>query len=603
MTDAAGMPDARDRRGDAWLAAAVFALDPAAAGGLALRARSGPTSDLWIAGTMELVDPAAPVVKLPIHAQTDRIVGGLDLETTLRTGRPVGQQGLLAAADGGILVIPMAERLSAETAAAIGAALENGFVHVEREGLSLRGETRFGILALDEGAEPEEGLPPGLRDRIGAIVDLDACAVGDLGPSPYARSDIVGARRALASVAVGDAGLEQICAFASALGIDSIRPAAAAGHWARSAAAMRGGSEPSEAEILFVCRTILLPHANRIPLSEDPADAAPPEPDPGNAADSEAVRNSPQSLDGEAGERVVDAERAVLPPHLLALLDRSTSADGIGPRSGRATASSLSTRHGRPAGVRVGKPGSQGRLNLVETLRSAAPWQRLRTREGRDAASPPLELRRSDFRVNRYKQRIHTTTIFVVDASGSTALHRLAEAKGAIELLLAESYIRRDEVALIAFRGNAAELLLPPTRAIARAKRGLSGLPGGGGTPVATGLDAALKLALAVRAKGNIARLVVLTDGRANVALDGMPGRERAEADAISGARAIRRQGVDALFVDIARNRRPFAGLLAREMGARYLFMPRADSARIHASVRHGTPAPSERQVPAAKLA
>ena len=115
-----------------------------------------------------------------------------------------------------------------------------------------------------------------------------------------------------------------------------------------------------------------------------------------------------------------------------------------------------------------------------------------------------------------------TTTIFVVDASGSAALHRLAEAKGAVELLLADCYIRRDQVALIAFRGSAAELLLPPTRSLARAKRSLAGLPGGGGTPLAAGLDAAFALSDSIRRKGQTPTVIVLTDGRANIARDGI---------------------------------------------------------------------------------
>ena len=583
MTGTAG------RWSDAWMAAAVFALDPAAAGGIALRARPGPARDRWLAASMDLLDPAAPVVRLPVHADADRVAGGLDLEATLRAGRPVGQRGILAAADGGILVVPMAERLPPETAAAVAAALDDGFVRIERDGLSLLPSARFGILALDEGAEPEEGPPPGLRDRVGGIVDLSDCPVRDLGEPPWARPDVARARRELAGVALGEGGLERICAFAAALGIGSMRPAAAAAYWARGAAAVRGLRQASDEDISFVCRAVLLPHANRMPAPDRPEEAEP-EPDPADAPGPDADMESRDGMEEAAGERTVEAERALLPPQLLALLDGSRSEKGAAPRAGRTTASGLSVRRGRPAGVRPGLPGPRGRLNVVETLRAAAPWQPIRARDGAHAARSPLRLRRDDFRLNRYKQRIQTTTIFAVDASGSAALHRLAEAKGAIELLLAESYIRRDEVALIAFRGTAAEQLLPPTRAVARARRSLSALPGGGGTPVAAGLDAALKLALAVRARGNVARLVVLTDGRANIALDGTPGRERAEADALAAARAVRRAGVEALFVDIAQSPRPYAGRLAREMGAAYLFMPRADSARIHESVRRAAP-------------
>ncbi|MFN5457531.1 VWA domain-containing protein, partial [Bradyrhizobium sp.] len=112
-----------------------------------------------------------------------------------------------------------------------------------------------------------------------------------------------------------------------------------------------------------------------------------------------------------------------------------------------------------------------------------------------------------------FKQRSGTTTIFVVDASGSSALQRLAEVKGAVELLLAECYIRRDEVALIAFRGKGAELLLPPTRSLTRAKRSLAALPGGGGTPLSAAIFAATELALAVKAKGQAPTIVLMTDG------------------------------------------------------------------------------------------
>ena len=121
----------------------------------------------------------------------------------------------------------------------------------------------------------------------------------------------------------------------------------------------------------------------------------------------------------------------------------------------------------------------------------AAPWQPLRrTMAGADPGR--VIVTPEDFRVRQYRQKREKVVIFCVDASGSAALTRLAETKGAIELMLAEAYVRREQVALIAFRGDKAEILLPPTRSLVQAKRRLAALPGGGGTPLASGLvDAA----------------------------------------------------------------------------------------------------------------
>jgi magnesium chelatase subunit D len=184
-------------------------------------------------------------------------------------------------------------------------------------------------------------------------------------------------------------------------------------------------------------------------------------------------------------------------------------------------------------------------------------------------------------------QRAGRTVIVAVDASGSQALHRLGEAKGAVELLLAASYARRDRVALLAFRGAGAELLLPPTRALARAKRLLAGLPGGGGTPLAAGLVAAQQAAESARRAGSVPTIVVLSDGRANLALDGSPGRPAAEADALVVARAIRARGIACAFVDTSPRGEPAARRVAEALGARYVALPAADARAIAGAVRH----------------
>jgi magnesium chelatase subunit D len=197
-----------------------------------------------------------------------------------------------------------------------------------------------------------------------------------------------------------------------------------------------------------------------------------------------------------------------------------------------------------------------------------------------------IRIRREDFRVVRFRQPAETTTIFAVDASGSAALHRLAEVKGAVALLLGDCYRRRDQVALLAFRGCGAELLLPPTGALVRVQRCLAALPGGGGTPLAAGIDAARELAEAVRRRGQTPLIVLLTDGRANIARDGGAGRAAAQRDATAAAQALRAGRIATLLVDTAPRPSPLVRELAGAMGGSYLALPNADPVRLSDAVR-----------------
>jgi magnesium chelatase subunit D len=196
-----------------------------------------------------------------------------------------------------------------------------------------------------------------------------------------------------------------------------------------------------------------------------------------------------------------------------------------------------------------------------------------------------------DFRVTRYRERRETTTIFVVDASGSAAMARLAEAKGAVELLLADCYVRRDRVAVVSFRGRSAEVLLPPTRSLVRAKRGLAALAGGGGTPLAAAIDAASALADAVTRRGGSPTVVFLTDGRANIARDGAQGRQRADADARDACRAIVNAHATVMLIDTSPRGEPLAQALAMAMHARYLALPYANATTLSQAVRGAAPA------------
>jgi magnesium chelatase subunit D len=318
--------------------------------------------------------------------------------------------------------------------------------------------------------------------------------------------------------------------------------------------------------------------AHRRALTEaEPDDAVPPEPpqDQGTGADeltSEEAR-LPEEL-------LLEAAQASLPADLLAQL-----AAGRALRSARAAGGSgdgrNGNRRGRPLLSRPGRPDGRARIDLVATLRAAAPWQSVR--RSRSAAGRLIEIRADDIRLKRYLETSDRLLIFAVDASGSAALARLAEAKGAIELLLAEAYVRRDHVALIAFRGTEAEVLLPPTRSLVQTKRRLTGLPGGGGTPLAAGLQAALELGLLTRARGMTPSILLLTDGRANVALDGSGDRARAGRDADRLARMIRGSDLPALVIDTGARPKTTLADLARLLGAPYVPLPRADAHHLSA--------------------
>lgn len=575
-----------DAWSDATLAAACLALDPVGLGGAVLRSAAGPVRDRWLALLREFLPAGAPMRRLPTHATDGRLLGGLDLAATLSAGRPVAERGLLAEANGGLVVAVMAERMPAAMAARLAAVLDTGEVVIERDGLALRHATRVGVVALDEGEESDEATPAVLAERLAFGVNLTDLRVGDTTGAACDAAAVATARGRLGAVTVSDDVVAGLAAAADALGILSIRPVLFAVRATRAVAALAGRPAAAPEDAALAGRLVFAHRATRLPVAE-PSPEQEQEPPPGDSLEEMLAPTEQTALE----DRVVESVEAVLPPDVLARLRAAALRGRAPPGGGRGGAPQPSRLRGRPAGVRSGDPRSGDRLNLVATLRAAAPWQLLRRRTAVDALSSRpsrIEVRQDDFRVTRFRQRRPTTTVFVVDASGSTALHRLGEAKGAVELLLADCYVRRDRVALIAFRGRGAEILLPPTRSLARAKRCLASLPGGGGTPLAAGIDAATALADAVRRRGETPFLVFLSDGAANVARDGSHGRPQAWADAESAAVRLREAGVDAVVVDTSPRPGPLAQRLAEAMQARYLPLPRADAAAVSRAVASG---------------
>jgi len=605
---------------EATLVAALLAVDGAGLGGVALRSPACGARSQWLELLHSLLPEATPWRRLPLHASSAALLGGLDLGASLHTGRVQAQPGLLAQAHQGWLVLGMAERVPAHMSAQLCAVLDTHEVRLEREGLTQRHPARIALVALDEGLEDDEQLPAALLDRLAFQLPLET-RVALEGAEPatdWSAADTARARHSLAQVSLPDRLLQAVCAASLALGVDSLRAPIMALRAARALAALQGQSEVSEAQASLAVRLVLAPRATRLPAAPDEAEGDPPQepaaetppseqaseppdepsqeptaeaPDAKPASEADETEDAP--LPQEALEELlIQAALAALPPGLLAALKAGQMQRSKAQSAGRAGALQKSQQRGRPVGTRRGELRSGARLHLLDTLRAAAPWQRWR-RQQADASAPAntapgprILVQREDFHVRQFRQNRPTTTVFVVDASGSAALHRLSEAKGAVELLLAECYVRRDRAAVVAFRGPGAEVLLPPTRSLARAKRSLAALPAGGGTPLATGLDTAHALALQIARQGETPVVVVLTDGRANLGRDGRPGRARAAEDALAAARQFKLSGVSALLIDTSAQPQASAQALAHSMGASYIALPHGGAQGLSQVVR-----------------
>jgi magnesium chelatase subunit D len=593
-------------QGDAATIAALFAVDPVGLGGVALRSPACDNRDQWLALLKSLLPAQTPLRRVPLNINDTALLGGLDLGATLQAGKPIALKGLLSQADGGVLVLAMAERMSLSSAARFGSVLDTGMVALQRDGLDTSAKASLGLVALDEGASDDEQMPAGLADRLAFRLLMGAQDEDEEGPE-WTPQEVLNARGRLSQVTIDDEAVQALCAAALALGIDSLRASVFAVRVARAAAALAGSLTVEEEHTGVAARLVLAPRATRLPPAAPPENEAqdtpaetedsPPEPPPeANPPDAENQDGSNSDEDQEEdlaspenlAELVLEAAQAAIPSGLLASLKIGQLQRAKTPTSGSAGALQKNALRGRPVGARKGEPRAGQRINVLETLRAAAPWQKLRQRQQALSGGQKqrIVVRKEDFHVTRFRQSGQTTTVFVVDASGSSALNRLAEAKGAVELLLADCYVRRDSVAVLAFRGQTAELILPPTRSLARAKRSLAGLPGGGGTPLAHAIDASMLLADQLRKKGETPIVVMLTDGKGNIARDGRPGRAQAATDALAAATEMRLRGFSTLLVDTSPQAQEAAKNLAKAMGAQYLALPYAGANSLNQAVR-----------------
>lgn len=574
------------------LALLLLAVEPRLRG-VAFAGPAGSGKSALLHGLAALL-PGLPFEMLPLGSDEEALLGGLDLEATLARGARVVRHGLLARADGGLLAAEDCNLLPEGTVNLLLGALDAGEVRIEREGLSLRSACRLRLVAT---FDPAEGPPRAhLLDRIGLIVPLPRLApagarseivrrhlspAADLWEEDLAvlREVVAVARTSLGDIRLSEPQARELAAAAVALGVQGHRADLFAQLTARASAALALRDAVQREDLELAVRLVLVPRATQQPTApptDPPATETPPQssqdtpdtpPDP--------PTEPPADGDVELTEEVLAALAIDLPDVLATLPFRSARGGRSGSRG------STDGTRGRHVTSVPGTP-REGRLDVIATLRAAARWQRLRPRGARRVA-----IRAEDLRIKRFRDKAGALFLFAVDASGSMALNRMRQAKGAVHALLERAYVNRDRVALMSFRGQGAELLLPPTGSVELLRRAVDQIPTGGGTPLAATLVAALEVAQQARRRGlhNVV-LVLLTDARANVGLKA--DRAGVEDELRQLALLTAASGLRALVIDTQRSylSQGSAQKLAAWLGGQYLYLPGASGATIAAAAQ-----------------